>query len=512
MANRFVAFCDRFSHHFRSRTHDSSVIAKHYLSGLMQANKKNMERMEEVVPNSDEQALQHFCSNSPWPERQVLDQVALEADEILGGHENSYLIVDEAGFSKKGDKSVGVSRQYNGRLGKVDNCQVGVFTALARDYKSTLIDTRLYLSEKWAENPSRCRDAGVPEDGIVYKKKVQLALEMITCSRKLGLRFAWVAADGLYGHDTEFTYALDNVDETFIVDVHKDHKIFLEDPKPIVPDPQPGKGCPPKNLQAQTVSIRIDKWAASQPESTWHVEELRESTKGTIKVEVLQRRVWVWDGKEKKARQWHLVIRRDYKPKTNPKRQRKINEELRPQADSKSQPMIESEPHTDVNPEFPLEAELTPEEEDKSVPESEQQTKPKSTMKYSLSNAPEDTSVHRLAFMQGQRYWIEQAIKEGKSNAGMADYQVRGWFGWHHHMALVMMAMLFMLRERDFLQPIKPLLSCSDIEGLLARFLPRRDVTVDEVIRQMEVRHRKRQASTDSAYRKQKKCAADSFP
>ncbi len=207
-----------------------------------------------------------------------------------------------------------------------------------------------------------------------------------------------------------------------------------------------------------------------------------------------------------------MVIQRDYTPEINPKQQPKGNEELRPQADSKSLPVIEPEPHSGINPEFPLAAKLTPEEEDKSVPESEQQTKPKSTMKYSLSNAPEDTSVHRLAFMQGQRYWIEQAIKEGKSNAGMADYQVRGWFGWHHHMALVMMAMLFMLRERDFLQPIKPLLSCSDIEGLLARFLPRRDVTVDEVIRQMEVRHRKRQASTDSAYRKQKKCAADSFP
>ena len=94
MASRFVAFCDRFCHYFRSHTHDSSVIAKQYLCGLMQASKKNMERMEEVVPNSDEQALQHFCSNSQWDERQVLDQVALETDNILGGHENSCLLIE----------------------------------------------------------------------------------------------------------------------------------------------------------------------------------------------------------------------------------------------------------------------------------------------------------------------------------------------------------------------------------------------------------------------------------
>ena len=92
---------------------------------------------------------------------------------------------------------------------------------------------------------------------------------------------------------------------------------------------------------------------------------------------------------------------------------------------------------------------------------------------------------------------------DAKSESGLADYQVRGWRAWHHHMALVMMAMLFMLEEKLSHKQSHPLLSCSDIESLLAHFLPRRDVTVEEVVRQMEVRHKARQKAIEAAYRRQ---------
>ncbi len=84
----------------------------------MQARRKNMARMSELVPDSGEQALQHFLSNSPWDERAVLDQVAQEADARLGGSEDSALLIDESGIAKKGRTPVGVSRQWNGRLGE----------------------------------------------------------------------------------------------------------------------------------------------------------------------------------------------------------------------------------------------------------------------------------------------------------------------------------------------------------------------------------------------------------
>jgi hypothetical protein len=116
---------------------------------------------------------------------------------------------------------------------------------------------------------------------------------------------------------------------------------------------------------------------------------------------------------------------------------------------------------------------------------------------------PVETSLERLVQMQRQRFWIERSFEDAKSESGLADYQVRGWRAWHHHMALVLMAMLFMLEEKLSNQESYPLLSCSDIEVLLAHFLPRRDVTVEEIVRQMEVRHEARRKAIEAAYRRQ---------
>jgi hypothetical protein len=168
---------------------------------------------------------------------------------------------------------------------------------------------------------------------------------------------------------------------------------------------------------------------------------VRDSTKGRLEVDILTRRVWVWLDDQESVRQWHLIVRREVGAKE--------------------------------------------------------------TIKYSLSNAPAETTVDRLAYMQGQRYFVERSFQDAKSTAGMDHYQTRGWKAWHHHMAMVMMATLFMLETRLAHKESHPLLSCPDIVSLLAHFLPRRDITPEEVLRQMTVRHRQRQASIDSAYAKQ---------
>lgn len=123
-------------------------------------------------------------------------------------------------------------------------------------------------------------------------------------------------------------------------------------------------------------------------------------------------------------------------------------------------------------------------------------------IKYSLSNADPETTVKRLAYMQAQRYWVERPFQDAKNECGMGDYQARGWLAWHHHMTMVMMAMLFMIEQRLHYQLEIPLLSCTDITTLLRSILPRRDVTMDEILRQLEKRHKKRQASTDYARKK----------
>ncbi len=407
----------------------------------MQARRKNMERMTEVVPDSDEQVLQHFLSHSSWDERGVLDQVALEADTLLGGSAESALLIDESGITKKGNHSVGVARQWNGRLGKVDNCQVGVYAALSCGCRSTLIDTRLYLPSSWVEDKARCAAAGVPKPARRAKSKAELALEMVRYNRRLGVRFSWVGMDGFYGQDPTLLRSLESDAEIFVADVHKDQHIYLEDPQPSVPASRLGRGRKRTKRVAHSEAVRVDEWVKTQPASAWTRLKLRDSTKGELRVEVLHRRVWLWDGKEAQARHWHLIVRREIHARDD--------------------------------------------------------------IKYSLSNASANTSIERLAQMQGQRYWVERSFQDGKSQAGLDHYQARGWRAWHHHMALVMMAMLFMLKQRIEHRDEFPLLSCADIETLLAHFLPRRDVGVDEVIRQMEVRHQKRQASIDFAYAKQ---------
>lgn len=168
---------------------------------------------------------------------------------------------------------------------------------------------------------------------------------------------------------------------------------------------------------------------------------VRDGTKGRLQVDILHRQVWLWDGDEPQARHWQVIVRREVDTPTE--------------------------------------------------------------IKYSLSNAAADTPTPRLAFRQGQRYWVERALQHGKQDVGLGDYQVRSWRGWHHHMALVMRAMLFTLEERRLHQHTHPLLSGIDIRALLNPFLPRRDTTWEEVLRQMEVRHRKRQAAIDSAHRRQ---------
>lgn len=173
--------------------------AEQYLRGLVQAGRKNMERMAEAVPETDYQQLQHFLTHSPWDHRLVMQQVAAEADRLLGGQPDTCLLIDESGFIKKGKDSAGVARQWCGRLGKVENCQVGVFAVLCHGERHIPIDGRLYLPKEWSDDRQRCRKAGIPDADIVARSKAEHALAMVKQARASGMRFAWVGLDGGYG-------------------------------------------------------------------------------------------------------------------------------------------------------------------------------------------------------------------------------------------------------------------------------------------------------------------------
>jgi len=412
--------------------------AQSYLSGLVQAARRNVQRMAEVVPGTDAQALHHFLAHSPWDARAVMDQVGREVGALLGGDQETCLLLDETCFAKKGTRSVGVARQWFGLEGKTENCQVAVFAALARGKSVSLIDTELYLPREWVEDPARCEAAGVPVDRRVLKTKPALALELVQRARRNGVRFAWVAADGTYGQDRALLRALEDAGETFVVDVHRDQRVFLEDPQR-----RAKKRGAATERPSKIEDLRVDEWVARQPVAAWHEVWVRRTTQGELHVQALRRRVWVLEGKQTQARCWQLIVTREV-----------------------------------------------------GAPE---------TTKYSLSNAGEEISLQRLASMQRQRYWIERAFQEAKNEAGMDEYQARSWQAWYHHMALVMMALLFLLREKRLQSEALPLLSAADVKHLLARLLPRQDLDPEESIRQIQIRHQQRQAAIDSAYRRQQK-------
>lgn len=431
----FVNFTAQFAHLFQSGSHNVAEAATHYLSGLVQADKRNMERMAQAVPGSDHQVLQNFLTHSTWSYRALMDEIARRAYATIAtiALTGISLNIDGSAFAKKGSASVGVARQWNGRLGKQDNCQVGVFGALAGGNRVCLIDGRLYLPEVWCEDAARCEQAGVPRDQRKYRTHVDLAMEIVENADSLGLKYGWIGVDSEFGRSLVFLEALDAKGKTFIADVPSDRHIYLRDPAPYLP-PQ-GLGRKRVRYHSESKAVEVRKWVQEKPESHWKDVLLRDSTRGDLVVQVLHQRVWLWDKESAKAHCWHLIVRRE--------------------VDSPG------------------------------------------TIKYSLCNADAGTHVTRLAQMQASRFWIERGFQDAKSHLGMAQYQARKWDSWHHHMALVMLAALFMLITRIELNETVPLLSCRDIQELLAWTLPDRRANQAELLMQMVVRHQQRQQAID---------------
>jgi len=432
-------FCASFSDCFQAARHDLSSKARCYVAGLvMKAPRKNMERMEEYVQDYDYQAQQQFLSDSPWPHQPLLARVAKEVDGLVGGPD-SMLLLDESCFGKKGNKSVGVARQWNGRLGKVDNCQVGVFAALSDGQRASLVDLRLFLPESWTSDPARCEEAKIPLAEREARTKPELAWEMIQQARVRGLRFGWVGLDSLYGHAPWLLRNIEDAGLLFAADVHRDQRVYWDDPAPYVPRRQARIGRKFTARRARSESVEIAELFAAVPPQQWSTVRVREGTKGTIMVRACRRPVWLWDGQEKQARPWWAVCFIDGAT---------------------------------------------------------------GERKYFLSNAGAKVSLKTLVQKRASRYWIERCFQDAKTSVGMADYQARGWIAWHHHMALVMLAMLFVLRERKLYEREVELLSYQDIIELLNVYLPRADRTKEAVLANMRHRHAQRRAAIESARRK----------
>src|SRR5688500_2709098 len=191
--------------------------ARNYLRGLLSVvERKNSWQLAEVVGNATPYGIQHLLGRANWEADAVRDELRGYVVECLAGDE-SVLIVDETGFIKKGQKSVGVKRQYTGTVGKRENCQVGVFLTYASGRGQAFIDRELYLPEEWALDKERRERAGVPDE-VGMRTKPELAKEMLR--RALvdgGVKASWVVADSVYGDSRRLGMFLEEKEQPYVL-------------------------------------------------------------------------------------------------------------------------------------------------------------------------------------------------------------------------------------------------------------------------------------------------------
>ena len=187
---------------------ESYQRALSYVQGLMgMVKRKNGWQVAEAVGEATPYAIQHLLDRAQWDCDGIRDALRAYVSEILATPE-AVVVIDETGFLKKGDKSVGVQRQYSGTAGRIENCQIGVFLSYASVRGHTLLDRELYLPKSWADNQERCREAHVPE-GVVFATKPELAQRMLERTLDAGLPVAWVTGDTVYGSAQSLRMALE---------------------------------------------------------------------------------------------------------------------------------------------------------------------------------------------------------------------------------------------------------------------------------------------------------------
>ena len=208
---------------------DLRARAGGYVRGLLgRVERKNGWQLSEHLGDAKPYGVQRLLGRATWDADAVRDQVRrYAAEHLLAPGEGGVLVVDETGFLKKGDKSVGVQRQYSGTAGRIENCQVGVFLALAGSRGRALVDRELYLPRGWCDDPSRREAAGVPA-GVAFATKPALGLRMLERACAAGLKPDWVLADEVYGSDSKFRRRLEELGRPYVLAVSGQQRLWVE--------------------------------------------------------------------------------------------------------------------------------------------------------------------------------------------------------------------------------------------------------------------------------------------
>ena len=285
LADRLHALWTRFRPCFQTTTRDGSPHAWVYLRGVLTMSSKrtfaNIARRV-VDPADDGQALQQFMSDSPWSAQAVIHQVQTELAAMPALEHGGMLILDESADAKAGLHSAGAARQWNGRLGKVDLCQVGVFLAFATATLWTWIDGELFLPEQWfaPELADERRRLGIPPDRQ-FATKVELGWQMIQRALAAGMPFEVLLCDELYGRSQWLRHQVRSATVVYLADVPADTQVYLTPPMLGVPVPRGRRGRPPTQLRVlnRVTPLQV-RQVVGRADTTFRRFQVRDTERG----------------------------------------------------------------------------------------------------------------------------------------------------------------------------------------------------------------------------------------
>jgi SRSO17 transposase len=362
-----------------------------YMAGqFSKLDRKSIEPIAISIENGKVRSMQRFVSDVIWDENKIMNKHRSMVNEDMGDSEG-VLVFDESGYLKKGKDSAGVARQYCGNVGKVDNCQVGVFCSYVSGQGYALINKRLFMPEVWFDPDHRKRywkKCKIPLD-LQFRTKPQLAVEILREIREeKQTRYQYIVGDSIYGQSPEFIEEI--VKDPlciYFVGISNDTKCWTEQPITVEHTYRYGGEEKTKTMveKSETKAVSVETIARNLNDYFWYRRTISEGTKGPIVYDYARLQIVMSKGGMPDKKVW-LVIRRSL----------------------------------DKNPEY----------------------------SFFVSNAPAETPLKTFVWLSGMRWPIEQCFEESQTELGMDQYEVRKYPGWNHHMLTCMLGHFFLWHMR----------------------------------------------------------------
>lgn len=435
LGERLYAFWYRFRGCFKTGTRDTSGRAYDYLRGpLTMDGERNFANIARHMTGDDGQALQHFMATSPWSGPAVFDQIQAEILATPALAYGSTLILDESADEKAGTHNAGASRQYNGRLGKVDVCRVDTCLTYANDGLWAMVDGELFLPEEWfgAAFAQTRHALGIPSDRT-FETKIQLGLKMVKRVKAKGVPFDLLACDALYGRDSQFRADLAAANVQYAAQVPADTLVYLSEPPVGLPPKRGKRGRRRTRLRVLSGQRPQEVRALAQhPQTGWERVQVRLTERGWLTADFAVRRVWTVATGQRPRAEW-LVIRRNSEGDCS----------------------------------------------------------------YTLLNASTDTPQACLIAWSCRRYFTERTFEDAKTEIGWDEFQAQKYRAWEHHLALTAAALWFVAQTKFVwaqMSPrdpalahqleveVLPALSTANVRELLKAVLPLPQLTPAEAI------------------------------